>query len=65
VAEGRTDQEERMQGDNIRATAPEHPDAIHAVERIYELWDAALGAKDVDAAAALHADLGVPAPDAG
>ncbi len=30
-------------------------DALHAVERIYKLWDEALGAKDVGAAIALYA----------
>jgi hypothetical protein len=45
-----------MQGGDIRATAGVHPDAIRSVERIYELWDAALGAKDVEAAAAIYAE---------
>ena len=30
-------------------------EAVHAVEHIYHLWDEALGAKDVEAAAALYA----------
>jgi ketosteroid isomerase-like protein len=54
--EGNTDQEVAMQADDIHATAGVHPDAIRSVERVYELWDAALGAKDVDAAAALYAE---------
>lgn len=45
-----------MQAGDIRATAGVHPDAIRSVERVYGLWDAALGAKDVDAAAALYAE---------
>ena len=45
-----------MQAGDIRATAGVHPDAIRSVERVYELWDAALGAEDVDAAAALYAE---------
>jgi ketosteroid isomerase-like protein len=45
-----------MQGQKIHATAGVDPDAIRSVERIYELWDAALGAKDVDAAMALYAE---------
>jgi SnoaL-like domain len=45
-----------MQGLGIHATAGAHPDAIRSIERIYELWDAALGAKDVEAAAALYAE---------
>jgi ketosteroid isomerase-like protein len=45
-----------MQGGDIRATAGVHPDAIRSVERVYELWDAALGAKDVEAAVALYAE---------
>ena len=31
------------------------PDTLRTVERIYQLWDEALGAKDADAAAALYA----------
>ena len=41
-----------MQGLGIHPTAGAHLDANRSVERIYELWDAALGAKDVEAAAA-------------
>jgi hypothetical protein len=45
-----------MQGLGIHPTAGAHLDANRSVERIYELWDAALGAKDVEAAAALYAE---------
>jgi hypothetical protein len=45
-----------MQGDDIRVSAGVDPDAVHSVERIYQLWDAALGAKDVEAAVALYAE---------
>jgi hypothetical protein len=60
---GNTDQDVAMEANNIRATAGVQPGAIRSVERIYELWDAALGAKDVEAAAALYAEdtrLGSP-----
>jgi hypothetical protein len=56
VREGSTDQEVAMQGGDIHATAGVHPDAIRSVERVYELWDAAPGAKDVVAAAALYTE---------
>jgi hypothetical protein len=56
VREGSTDQEVAMQGGDIHATAGVHPDAIRSVELVYELWDAALGAKDVEAAAALYTE---------
>ncbi len=45
-----------MPDDDIRTTAGVHPDAIRSAECIYHLWDAALGAKDVEAAAALYAE---------
>ena len=41
--------------DTARRPPPVDPDAVHAVERVYKLWDEALGAKDVEAAAALYA----------
>jgi hypothetical protein len=53
---GNTDQGVARKGDDIRAIAGVQPGAICSVERIYELWDAALGAKDVEAAAALYAE---------
>jgi hypothetical protein len=56
VPDGNTDQEVAMQGHAIHATADVHPDAIGSVERICQLWDAALGVKDVEAAAALYAE---------
>lgn len=45
-----------MQGDGIRSTASVDSDAMRSVERIYGLWNAALGAKDVEAAVALYAE---------
>ena len=45
-----------MQGHAIHATADVHPDAIRSVERVYQLWDAALGARDIEAAVALYAE---------
>jgi len=38
-----------------RATADVDPEKLRAVERVYRLWDEALGAKDADAAARLYA----------
>jgi hypothetical protein len=40
---------------DVRMRADADPEAIRSVERIYRLWDEALGAKDVEAAAALYA----------
>ncbi len=45
-----------MQTDQIRATANVDAATLRAIERIYRDWDAALHAKDVDAAIALYAD---------
>ena len=45
-----------MQDHDMNATAGAHPDGVRSVARIYQLWDAALGAKDVEAAAALYAE---------
>ena len=45
-----------MQDDNIQPTKGGEPDAVRSAERIYQLWDAALGVKDVDAAVALYAE---------
>jgi hypothetical protein len=56
VPDGNTDHEVAMRGHDIHATADVHPDAIGSIERIYELWDAALGVNDVEAAAALYAE---------
>jgi ketosteroid isomerase-like protein len=36
-------------------TSNAEPEAVRAVERVYHLWDEALGAKDVEAAVALYA----------
>jgi hypothetical protein len=44
------------QDDDIHAKAGVQPDAIRSVERIYQLWDAALAAKDVEAAVVLYAE---------
>ncbi len=44
-----------MQAERVRKAAPSEQ-AVRAAERIYHLWDEALGAKDVDAAVALYAD---------
>jgi SnoaL-like domain len=45
----------QMQDASVCATRDIEPAALRAVERVYRLWDEALGAKDVDAAAALYA----------
>lgn len=45
-----------MHGDDIRTPGSVDPDAMRSVERVYELWNAALGAKDVEAAVALYAE---------
>ncbi len=44
-----------MQTPGTIAPPNPEPEAVGAAERIYHLWDAALGAKDVEAAAALYA----------
>jgi ketosteroid isomerase-like protein len=44
-----------MQLDRSPATDRVEPTNLRSIERVYELWDQALGAKDVDAAAALYA----------
>jgi hypothetical protein len=46
-----------MQSDLIRATANVDPETLSSIERIYSDWDAALHAKDVEAALALYADV--------
>lgn len=45
-----------MQADQIRATAGVDPVRLEAIQRVYRDWDAALHAKDVDAAVALYAE---------
>ena len=45
-----------MQTDQIRSTVGVDPATLRAVERVYQAWDAALEAKDVEAAVALYAD---------
>jgi hypothetical protein len=45
-----------MQDDTIHPAKGVEPDAVRSAERIYQLWDAALGAKDIDAAVALYAE---------
>ena len=42
-----------MQANTIRSTAGVDPAALELVERVYRDWDAALHAKDVEAAVAL------------
>jgi ketosteroid isomerase-like protein len=44
-----------MQTHGIVAAPNTDPEAVRTVERIYHLWDEALGAKDVEAAAVLYA----------
>jgi ketosteroid isomerase-like protein len=39
----------------VTATANVDHETLRSVERVYRLWDQALGAKDVDAASALYA----------
>jgi hypothetical protein len=46
---------QQTQDASVCATRDVDPAALRAVERVYRLWDKALGAKDVDAAAALYA----------
>ena len=45
-----------MQADQIRATANVDPATVRSIERVYRDWDAALHAKDVEAAVALYAE---------
>jgi SnoaL-like domain len=46
-----------MQSDEVmRATAGVDPATLRAIERVYRDWDAALHAKDVEAALALYAE---------
>ena len=45
-----------MHGDDIRTPGSVDPDAMRSVERVYQLWNAALGAKNVEAAVALYAE---------
>jgi ketosteroid isomerase-like protein len=44
-----------MQDTGIRVAGMVDPDTLRSIERVYRLWDEALGAKDVEAAAALYA----------
>ena len=44
-----------MQDGQICSTAGVDPDAIRSIERVYQAWDAALAAKDIEAAVALYA----------
>lgn len=44
-----------MQVGEIRAAGNVDRETLRSIERVYELWDEALGAKDADAAAALYA----------
>jgi ketosteroid isomerase-like protein len=48
-------EQEDIMNDTVRGPAEVDPGAVQAVERVYRLWDEALGAKDVEAAAALYA----------
>ena len=45
-----------MQTDQIRSTAGVDPATLSAIERVYRAWDAALAAKDVEAAVTLYAE---------
>jgi hypothetical protein len=45
-----------MQAGQIRATANVDPATLRSIERVYRDWDAALRAKDVEAAVALYAE---------
>jgi SnoaL-like domain len=45
-----------MQVDQIRSTANVDPAMLRSIERVYRDWDAALHAKDVEAAIALYAE---------
>ncbi len=45
-----------MQLDQIRSTANVDPATLRSIERVYRDWDAALHAKDVEAAIALYAE---------
>ena len=45
-----------MQTDQIRSTVGVDPATLDAIERVYRAWDAALEAKDVEAAVALYAE---------
>jgi hypothetical protein len=49
-------QEVAMQGNLIHATAGVDSAAVEAIERVYRDWDAALHAKNVDAAVALYGE---------
>jgi hypothetical protein len=49
-------QEVSMQANMIRATAGVDPTTLQSIERVYRDWDAALHAKDVEAAVALYAE---------
>lgn len=44
-----------MQDERIVAPAGLDEGTLRSIKRVYQLWDEALGAKDVDAAAALYA----------
>jgi hypothetical protein len=44
-----------MRDENLDVAPGTDPEAVRSVERIYRLWDEALGARDVEAAAALYA----------
>jgi hypothetical protein len=44
-----------MRDENLHVAPGTDPEAVRSVERIYRLWDEALGARDVEAAAALYA----------
>ena len=45
-----------MQANLIRSTAGLDPAVLRSIERVYRDWDAALHAKDVEAAVALYAE---------
>jgi hypothetical protein len=45
-----------MQLEQMRASAGTEPEALRSIERVYRDWDAALHAKDVEAAVVLYAE---------
>jgi ketosteroid isomerase-like protein len=44
-----------MEENKIRASSDVDPEKLRSIERVYRIWNEALGAKDVDAAVALYA----------
>jgi hypothetical protein len=44
-----------MEENRIRVSSDVDPEKLRSIEKVYRLWDEALGAKNVDAAVALYA----------